>query len=274
MSKYKYIYGPVASWRLGSSLGIDLLSQEGKICNFDCVYCQLGPAKEHSAERKTYVPTQKVLAEIKTLPLDTPIDFITFSGRGEPTLAANLGEAIKEVKALGKAPIAVLTNSALIKEDQVRQELSLADFVVAKLDACSLELLEKINRPLREIDFTDIVDGIKKFKKGYQGRLALQIMFIPYSQPGSNFLNSNKGEVNKFIYLANYIKPDEIQVNTPLRPCSITALPKEEIFKIKDLFSTSCKNIKIVSVYGQGRLKEVVSLSDADTLSRRGKTKH
>ncbi|OGX15009.1 MAG: hypothetical protein A2166_00770 [Omnitrophica WOR_2 bacterium RBG_13_41_10] len=262
MLKYRYIYGPVPSWRLGSSLGIDLLSQEEKICNFDCVYCQLGPTKKYTFERKTYVPVEKVIEELGELP-ETNIDYITFSGRGEPTLAANLGEAIKAVKLVRKETIAVLTNGSLMGVDEVRKELILTDFVVAKLDACSPESLQEINRPAKEIEFGSILEGIKEFKKGYHGKLALQIMFI----------ENNKEEINKYIYLANYIKPDEVQVNTPLRPCNVKPFVKEDIFKIKNYFISACKEINVVSVYDERTFKDIASISDEDTLKRRGKVK-
>jgi len=261
-SEFKYIYGPVPSWRLGSSLGIDLLLQEDKICNFDCVYCQLGPNKKHTVERKVYVPVEKIIKELGELP-DTSIDYITFSGRGEPTLAANLGEGIKAVKLIRKELIAVITNASLIGSDEVRKKLILADFVIAKLDACSQELLQEINRPACGIEFGGIVEGLKAFKKNYQGKLALQMMFI----------SNNKNYLSKFIYLANYIKPDEIQVNTPLRPCNVKPLTKEEVLKIKDYSISACKAINVVSVYDERTIKDIVSLSDADTLKRRGKVK-
>ncbi|MDD5584909.1 MAG: radical SAM protein [Candidatus Omnitrophica bacterium] len=261
-SGFKYIYGPVPSWRLGSSLGVDLLSQEEKICNFDCIYCQLGPVKKYTSERKIYVPVKEVIKELGALP-GVNIDYITFSGRGEPTLAANLGEAIKTVKSIRKERIAVLTNSSLMGSDAVRNELFLADFVVAKLDAGSAGSLQEINRPAQGVGFESIFEGIKVFQKNYRGKLALQMMFV----------DNNKNDVNKLIYLTNYIQPDEIQVNTPLRPCGIRALIKEEILKIKDSFIASCKGINVVSIYDARALKDIVSLSDEDTLRRRGKIK-
>lgn len=261
-AKFKYIYGPVPSWRLGSSLGIDLLSQAGKICNFDCLYCQLGPIKEYTLERKIYVSIKEVIEELEDLP-GTNIDYITFSGRGEPTLAENLGEAIRAVKLIRKERIAVLTNSSLMGIDEVRKELALADFVTAKLDACSPESLQAINKPAKGVEFGNIVEGIKAFRKNYRGKLALQMMFI----------DKNKNGVDKLIYLANYIKPDEVQVNTPLRPCGIKALTKEEILKIKNSFIASCKGVNVVSAYDERTIKDIVSLSDEDTLKRRGKVK-
>jgi len=170
---FKYIYGPVPSWRLGSSLGIDLLSQEEKVCNFDCVYCQLGQTKKYTVARKIYVPVEKVVEELGTLP-DISIDYITFSGRGEPALAANLGEAVKALKLIHKEPIAVITNGSLMLDEKARAELSLADLVIVKTDACSTESLQKINRPAKEIEMKRMVfrhkSGVYKFPNLFAGR--------------------------------------------------------------------------------------------------------
>lgn len=264
---FKYIYGPVSSWRLGISLGIDLLSQKAKICSFDCIYCQLGKRQAYTSQRKLYVPTKDVIRELKILP-DVQIDYITFSGRGEPTLAENLGQTIKAVKKIRKENIAVLTNSSLIDRKDVRKELTLADFVVAKLDAYSQESFKEINKPAPKIKFDKILDGLKQFRKDYRGKLALQIMFMA----------ENKHKCEEILYLVNYIKPDEVQVNTPLRPCSVKPLSKQEITKIKEYFSGRCvtlsggKRIKPISVYATKayKYKEVVTLNDKAALKRRG----
>lgn len=269
-SVFKYIYGPVPSWRLGSSLGIDLLSQGGKICNFDCLYCQLGSTRKYTLERKIYIPVEKVIEELKMLP-QAQIDYITFSGRGEPTLAENLGQTIKAVKSICKIPVAVLTNSSLMDNPNVRKELALADFVIAKLDAYSPESLREINNPQQNIEFTSILDGIKEFRNNYRGKLALQIIFIPRCAQGAGSPDKNKDNIQEFIHLINYIKPAEVQVNTPLRPCNIKPLSPGEIFKIRDLFSSLCKGINIVSVYDERVLKYVLPVSDKETLKRRGK---
>lgn len=263
---FKYIYGPVPSWRLGRSLGIDLLSQKDKICDFDCTYCQLGRTKAYTSARKIYVPVEKVLTELEALP-SVRIDYITFSGMGEPALAANLGEAIRAVKAARKEPVAVLTNGSLMGEDQVREELAQADFVAVKLDATSPELLQKINRPAQSVGFLSIVEGIKEFKQCYRGKLALQIMFVA----------ENKCQIDGFIVLAERIRPDEIQINTPLRPCDIAPLSMGDIFRIKEAFFCAREQgdldpgTNIVSVYDEKAPKDVLSISDDDTLKRRGK---
>jgi wyosine [tRNA(Phe)-imidazoG37] synthetase (radical SAM superfamily) len=239
-------------------LGIDLLSQKEKICNFDCVYCQVGPTKKYEVTRRVYVPFREVIEELSSLP-DTNVDYITFSGRGEPTLSANLGETIKVVKSVRKEPIAVLTNGALIGSEAVREELSLANFVVIKLDACSLESLQKINRPAKGIEFFNILEGIKIFRKNYMGKLALQMMFI----------EDNKRDINEYAYLANSISPDEIQINTPLRHCNVKPLTRDDLLTIKNYFVYACKGVNVVSVYDEREPKCISSISDKDTLRRR-----
>ena len=259
---FKYIYGPVPSWRLGSSLGIDPVSKGRKICSFDCVYCQIGKTGLFTYQREKFIETKEILAELALLP-ELKIDYITFSGAGEPTLAENLGEMIKEIKSIRKEPVAVITNSSLMEIDEVRKELALADFVIAKLDACSQESLEEINRPVKGIKFDIILNSIKEFREIYQGKLALQIMFI----------GNNKQDINKFIYFTNYIKPDEVQINTPLRLCKIKPLAKEEIIKIKDHFRSVGNGINLVSVYDRKPVKDIAPVSSEETLKRRGKIK-
>ena len=259
---FKYIYGPVPSWRLGSSLGIDPISKGRKVCSFDCVYCQVGKIGLFTKERKKIIEAKEIVEELARLPA-LKIDYITFSGAGEPTLAENLGEMIKAVKLIRKEPIAVITNGSLMERGEVRTELALADFVVVKLDACSQESLQEINRPVKGLRFDDILEGIKEFRNEYRGKLALQIMFI----------EKNKQDINKYIYFTNYIKPDEVQLNTPLRPCHVQALARGEILKIKNYFTSSCKGINVISVYDEIALKDITSISDEETLKRRGKVK-
>ena len=253
--KFKYIYGPVPSWRLGSSLGIDPISCGKKVCSFDCVYCQLGKIDIFTDKRKVFVPTAKIIEELDLLP-PLEIDYITFSGTGEPTLAKNLGQMIKAIRRLRKEKIAVLTNSSLMNRDDVREELLLADFVVAKFDAPSQEIFEKVNQPLDTIRFDTVLRAIKDFRHAFKGKLALQIMFI----------EENKRRASEIARFAKDINPDEVQINTPLRPCGVTPLPESELKVIKSHF----KNLNAISVY-EIEKKGVVSISDEDTLKRRGK---
>ena len=248
----RYIYGPVPSWRLGRSLGVDLISGE-KNCTFDCIYCQLGKTVRHIIKRGIFVPTSGIIRELESLPA-LELDYITLSGRGEPTLAANLGEVITEIKKRFERPVAVLTNSSLMHEEQVRKELSLADLVVAKLDAPNEKLFQIINQPTNGITLSLIINGIKSFHEEYPGKLALQVMFIP----------QNKDYATDLANLAKIINPVEVEVNTPLRPCPIKPLPPEELTKIKELF----KPLKVYSVYDVKR-PETRPMDEKETEKRR-----
>ena len=250
---FKYIYGPVSSWRVGSSLGIDLISTCEKACTFDCVYCQLGKAVSLTNEKKVFVPTNDVIEEIKALP-PVHIDYITFSGRGEPTLAKNLGEVISTIRTIRNEKIAVLTNSSLLDRQDVREDLSKADLVIAKLDTWSQKSFESINKPMPDIKFDAIVKNIKQFRGEYRGKLALQIMFIA----------ENKDKAKELARIAREIAPDEVEINTPLRPCGIKPLSKEEL----DIISGAGWG-RHVCVYEAPCKKEVSPISCEDTLRRR-----
>jgi len=263
MANFKYIYGPVPSWRLGSSLGVDLISTKEKFCTFDCIYCQLGKSIDFLNERKTFVSTNEVIKEIKSLPgtLSIEIDYITFSGRGEPTLAKNLGEVISIIRTIRNEKIAVLTNSSLMDRRDVREDLSKADFVIAKLDAYSQKSFESINRPMPGIKFDSILKSIKQFRSEYSNRLALQIMFV----------EENKDKAEELACIAREIAPDEVEINTPLRPSrGVRPLSREELLGIKEYFKApNAVWGHPVCVYDIPCKKEVSPISCEDTLRRR-----
>lgn len=252
---YRYIYGPVPSWRLGSSLGIDPISKNEKVCTFDCIYCQIGKTRCLNDERKTFVPTEEVIKELDSLP-SLKIDYITFSGTGEPTLAENLGEMIKAVRQIRQEKIAVLTNSSLMHRDNVVKDLFLADLVVAKLDAPSQDIFELVNQPAKNIRIDAVIRAIKDFRSCYKGKLALQIMFM----------KENKIYAKEIAQIAKEINPDEAQLNTPLRPCGVKPLTKDEIAALEGYFCP----LNTVSIY-KAEKKHVNPISSRDTLRRRGK---
>jgi len=248
------VYGPVASWRLGRSLGIDLLNTRSKVCSFNCVYCQLGETTQFIVEPREFIGLEQLTSEIE---LVSPIkaDYATFSGMGEPTLASNLGEAIELARSTLDLPVAVLTNSSLMFREDVRQQLAHADTVVAKLDVPSEELFAMVNRPAPGLHFYQIRDGIRRFRDEYRGKLALQVMFI----------EANKDYASEIAELARQISPDEVQINTPLRPCAVRPLPPKNIAKVQREFTNF---ESVVTVY-EARKYEVLPLNLAETLRRR-----
>ncbi len=257
----RYIYGPVPSWRLGSSLGIDPISNKEKICSFDCPYCQLGKTKHLSKERKTFVPTDKIIEEITPLLSSLKIDYITLSGTGEPTLARNLGEIIMALREITKKKIAILTNSSLMEDPDVRSDLALADLVIAKLDAGSEEIFLKVSRPLSGIRFNAVAGALKEFRRSYKGKLALQMMFT----------DENREDAARMARIVMEIGPDEVQINTPLRPCAVKPLSKKDLDEIMSIFVQECgSKTAIVNVYDIKK-KDVEPVSRRDTLRRRRK---
>jgi wyosine [tRNA(Phe)-imidazoG37] synthetase (radical SAM superfamily) len=223
------VYGPVPSWRLGRSLGIDLISARGKTCSFDCVYCQLGRTTHSTAERRVFVETAQLRADLARLPA-IEVDTVTFSGTGEPTLAANLGEAVDLVRgwpALKGVPTAVLTNASLLSRPDVRRELARADLVVAKLDAPDEALFGVINQPVAGVTWASVVDGIRALRREFAGRLALQMMFVA----------ANRDQAAAMAGLARSLAPDEVQLNTPLRPSPTPPLGRSAMAGIEAAFA-------------------------------------
>jgi len=262
------IYGPVPSWRLGKSLGIDLLCAQGKICSFDCVYCQLGRTTHPSTRRGEFVSLNQLAEELNAIATSTLslrgasatkqsliADYVTFSGTGEPTLADNLGQAIDVAKSVLHLPTAVLTNSSLMPREDVRDALAKADVVVAKLDAHRQELFSQVNRPVADIMLADIIEGIKLFRSKFTGKLCLQIMLI----------ERNLDFAGEIARIASSLSPDEVQLNTPLRPCAVKPVTPAQMASIKDKFA---KLRNVVTVYEASR-PEVVPLNLPETLRRR-----
>ncbi len=209
------VYGPVDSWRLGRSLGIDLLLVDS-ICSFECVYCQLGKINRVTMTREVFVPTDKILADLAKFELKD-IDVITFSGSGEPTLAKNLGEVIHEIKTRTGKPVIVLTNATLLFHEEVRTELREADKIFCKLDGWSRSAFQKIDRPHKDVTLESVFHGIKMLRKDFPGFLAIQTMLLRAP---------NKFELEEFALMLREMNPDEVQLNVPTR-----AIPKEYVLE-------------------------------------------
>jgi len=249
----KTVYGPVPSWRLGRSLGIDLICKE-KTCSFDCVYCQLGGTINKTTKRGLFVATKRIEEDLEAIIDNVEADVITFSGLGEPTLAKNLGEVVDVIRNLSRLPIAVLTNSSLMHLEEVRKQLAKVDIVVAKLDAPNDKIFRAVNRPAARIPFDRIISGIKSFRADFSKKLALQMMFV----------RENKDYAAAMAELAGGLEPDEVQIDTPLRSCASKPLSASELQKIEKNF----KKFDTISVYKK-RKPEVRILDIPETRKRR-----
>lgn len=209
--KYKYLFGPVPSRRLGMSLGIDLIPK--KVCSLDCVYCEVAGTTKLTIDRKEYVLFDKVIAEIDDYMLKSPKpDYFTFSGSGEPTLNTRFGDVLNYIKSnYPLVKIAVLTNGTLLNDTQVRYEMMKADLVMPSLDAATSYNFEKINRPAEGIEIESYIDGIAQFSKEFKGILNLEILFL-------QDYNHSEEELLKLKEAIVKINPDNVQLNTLDRP--------------------------------------------------------
>ena len=232
----KHIYGPVPSRRLGISLGVDMVPY--KTCSYDCIYCQLGKTTCQTLERKPYVNTDSILNELKQiLNQNSDIDYITFSGSGEPTLNKDIGQIIRRVKELTPIPVAVLTNGSLLWDEKVGDDLSPADLVVPSLDAISEEVFKKINQPIRSLKIQRILEGLRTFTQDFKGKVQLEIMLVKN-------VNDSKEEIKKINQFVGKLKIDRVQLNTVIRPPNdpvAKPLNIDELLKIKSYFDISSK---------------------------------
>jgi len=236
----KYIYGPVKSRRLGLSLGVSLTPD--KICSFDCVYCQLGQTTHLTAERKVYVNTEEILNELKSWleynsSLAEELNYVTISGSGEPSLNTQVGALIGQIKRLVRVPVALITNSSLLVDAAVRQSLGELDLIVPSLDAVSQEIFAKIDRPYKDIKIEDIIQGLIELRKGFKGKIWLEIMLV-------KGVNDDLRQIKKMKEVVEQINPDKIQLNSPVRATAqpdVLPVEKSKLGKIKEILGDKCE---------------------------------
>lgn len=209
----KYLFGPVNSRRLGLSQGIDLLPP--KICNFNCIYCEIGPTTITTCERKEYTPTHEIIAEIDQLLADqnavNRLDVFTITASGEPTLHSGIGQIIRHIKNKTNKPVAILTNGSLFDQQEVQEELMPADIIIPSLDSARQSSYRKINRPEHCAKLEAIIDGLKEFAKKFKGELWLEVLL-------AKGINDSPEDINALKNAVQNINPNRIQLNTVARP--------------------------------------------------------
>ncbi|MCA1743185.1 MAG: radical SAM protein [Desulfonatronovibrio sp.] len=211
---FEYIFGPVMSSRLGSSLGIDLLGR--KICSFDCLYCEIGKTEIKTIKRADYVPLKNIVLELEAWfkTYEQRPDFITLGGQGEPCLNSELGEIIRSIKQMQMdIPVAVLTNSSMLSDPQVRKELRAADVVLPSLDSLVESEFKKINRPHPAVDLKKISQGLLDFRQEFEGKIFLEVLVLPG-------INDSQENLNLLIDFNDQLRPDRVDITTMSRPGS------------------------------------------------------
>lgn len=240
--KDNIIYGPVNSKRLGRSLGINILSSTEKICSFNCIYCQYGITKKTADSFFSIEEIERALTDFFSNSLK--IDYLTFSGNGEPTLHPQFGEIVKIVKKmrdryLPSIPIALLSNSSTINNLSY-EILEMIDVKIFKLDAGNKELFLKINRPIVNISLEEIVKGLKKVSKKFP--ITIQTMFISFSEEN----NYEKTALKDYLSKIKEIKPAFIQIYSCDRPVAINNVNLISNEKLKELEELINKRTKIL----------------------------
>jgi len=248
----KIVYGPVPSWRFGPSLGIDPLC--ARYCSFECEYCQLGRTKTKTLEKRQFVKPEDLEKELRDALERCKPGIVTFSGTGEPTLAANLEGLLDAVRKHTALPVGILTNSSLISDEETVRALKKFDVVSLKMDAATEETFQKVNAPVSGCRIDEIVNGCIEFRKKFKGTLCLQVMFT----------NTNAREAKKIAEISKMIKPDVVHIDTPLRKSAVPPLSKEALGKIVKEFS----EMNVISVYDI-RAYKIAPLEENQTRTRR-----
>lgn len=224
------VFGPIFSRRLGSSLGVNILPSKGKLCNFDCVYCECGWNKDGLADRRfpDFEEIEKALQEKMALLASegTKVDSITFSGNGEPTMHPDFPKVIDAVlscrdRYFPEAKVSVLSNAFLIGKPSVAQALKRVDNPILKIDASSDELIRLINRPAGSYHLDDIVRELMQF----EGDFILQTMFVRSPEFDTTLPEALSGWMD----IVRRLRPREIMVYTIDRETPDKSLAKYSV---------------------------------------------
>ncbi len=223
-SRYRSLFGPVPSRRLGRSLGIDLVPF--KTCSLNCVYCQLGPTTRRTTQRRPFVPAAEIIRDLRRwLDDGGRADFITLAGSGEPTLNSEIGEVIRFVKTETDTPVAVLTNGTLFFDETLREDCRDADLIIPSVDAGTPETFARVNQPAPELDFDRVIEGLIALRSEYEGEIWAEVMLVRGYNDGPEELAAIRAALDR-------IRPDQVQVNTVVRPSGtapVEALGREEL---------------------------------------------
>lgn len=227
--KSDLLFGPVSSRRLGRSLGVELVPK--KICSMDCLYCEVGKTTLLTLKRAPYVPWDKIVESLKVAKeLESIFDVLTLTGSGEPTLNIHFEEAVLLAKELIKKPVSVLTNSTLVNIPSVREALGQVDLVLASLDSARESSFRLVNRPVREVNLSEIIDGLKLLRDSMRGELWLEILLVKN-------VNDREEDLIALKRAIEYIQPHRVQLNTVVRPPAYSIarpLSFDELLKVRD----------------------------------------
>ena len=227
MIREETVFGPIHSRRLGSSLGINLLPRHGKLCTFDCIYCECGWNKDGRDDRQLPTAAQVRSAledKLAECLLDgTRIDSITFSGDGEPTLNPEFPRIIDDTLKLRdayfpSAKVSVLSNATRVHVPEIAAALRRVDNPILKIDAPTDELVARIDRPAPGYSLERVLEALR----GFHGDFVLQTMFLR----GPDFDSSTPEVLQGWMDIVRELRPRKVMVYTIDRPTPAEGLQK------------------------------------------------
>ncbi|MBT3209839.1 MAG: radical SAM protein [Bacteroidetes bacterium] len=237
----KTVFGPVISRRLGVSLGINLLPNDSKFCNYNCIYCECGWTNSQDKFKKNLPSREKVKLELSKKLADMKqnqnnLDVITFAGNGEPTIHPDFAEIIDDTieernQHFPNARIAVLSNATMIKNQKVYDALHKVDDNILKIDSAFQETNLLFNNPLRKFDLKNHISNLKTFKKN----LTIQTMFLHGTYENRIVDNTTEKEIAAWIDIIKDIKPKRVMIYTIHRDTPSSGLEKVPIEKLNQI---------------------------------------
>lgn len=210
----KYCFGPVPSRRLGLSLGVDILPH--KVCNLDCIYCELGPTLQKTCKKDRYRPIEPIQEElVKLLKRELHFDTLTITASGEPTLHEDLGELVSFAKDVLKIKrLALLTNATLLSDPEVRKAVAQTDILLPSLDAARETSFRQVNRPCQELSIQRIIQGLHDLQSEYKGSMWLEVLLV-------KGINDTPEDIDALRQAIHFIQPSKVQLNTVNRPPAV-----------------------------------------------------
>lgn len=239
---FKHVFGPVPSRRLGVSLGVDLVTP--KSCNMNCIFCECGATKQLTLKRERFKNPEEIKEEIAEVLKKIKPDYITFSGSGEPTLSKDIGDIIDWIKEHTDVKVCVITNSLLLDDSKVVEELKKADLIIPTLNSVDNMIFKKINRPSVDSDVSQLMGGLRNLSEKYSGDIFIETFII-------EGLNDSIEHTEKMAKFLKNLKFTKLQLNSLDRPGTeswVKPASQETLKRVKEEYEHfGIKNVEIIN---------------------------
>lgn len=237
---YQYLFGPVPSRRFGRSLGVDLIPL--KTCTLNCIFCEVGRTTHQTMERREYVPTEAVVAELdRWLDEGGEADVVTLAGSGEPTLHTRFGEVLRAIGGRGHKAV-LLSNGTLMPVADVRAGATEADIVKLSLSAWDQASYDRIHRPHAGVLFADVVHAYRAFRSQFGGELWLEVFVVPG-------LNDRDEDAERIAAYVATVGADRIDLNTAVRPTAARGVSPVAVERLHELAAIFGPRAEVAATY-------------------------